>query len=133
MGGVGESRKLYNFEKDGFTVAIFLGNAGEKYNGVLFEGRSAKETIAKMVQVGTNARKAAPLSAQTIEGILEANRGNSTWQKEWQFQNSSAGGDSYAKWTANKTRKATITGDPGKEIYSLAVEMRDVGEKTTGW
>src|SRR5437016_6527958 len=40
-----ETRERYTFTKDSLGVTVYLGNAGEKYNGVDFSGLSVREVI----------------------------------------------------------------------------------------
>ena len=44
-----ENRKRYTFQKDDLGIVVYVGNANEKYSGVDFAGKSAREVVASPI------------------------------------------------------------------------------------
>jgi hypothetical protein len=122
-----ETRSRYTFEKDGLRIVTYIGNAGEKYNGVDFSDRSAREIIHagavwEKDKSGDQFRRSLPLTPSVIDACLEDNKGDSTWPDAWQ---PSAVPGTWLKRTANKTRMAIAHGTSEHEIFKLEVRMVD--------
>jgi hypothetical protein len=122
-----ETRSRYTFEKDGLKIITYLGNAGEKYNGVDFSDRSAREIVNSGAvwekdKSGDQFRRSVPLSQSVIDAFLENNKGDSTWPNTWQ---PSAVPGTWRKRTADKMRMAIAHGTSEHQIFQLEVRMVD--------
>jgi hypothetical protein len=127
-----ETRTRYKFEKDGLRVTAYLGNSDEKYNGVDFAGKSAREVIYSSSiweknKVGDKVAHPLPFSAATIASTLENNKGDSTWSDGWQLGPTPG---IYIKHSADKARMAIAYGPSEKEIYRLELRMIDPNKAT---
>lgn len=128
-----ETRKRYTFEKDGVSTLVYLGNANEKYDGVDFAGKSAREVISARIvwQKNRNGDKVGhpvAFSPSAINAILETNKGNSTWADEWR---PIAIPGAYIKRTTDKARLAIAYGVSQSEIYRLELRMVDDASRAT--
>jgi hypothetical protein len=120
-----ENRTRYTFEKDGLTIVAYIGNAGDKYNGADFAGRSAREiincgTVWEKNKNGDKFTHPVPLSPAVINAALEDNKGDSTWTNDWQPYSIPG---TYLKRTSDKARLAIAHGPSEHEIYRLEVRM----------
>ena len=123
-----ETRQRDTFAKDGLGIVVYVGNVGEKYNGVDFSGSSVREVIncPLVWQKNKNGDKVghpAPFSPTAINTLLENNKGNSTWADNWHTLSFIPG--TYIKRTADKSRMAIAYGVSENEIHRLEVRMVD--------
>ncbi len=122
-----ETRSRYTFEKDGLDIVAYVGADGEKYNGVDFTGRSAREiinsgTVWENDKSGDKFRHTVPLAPSVVAAFLENNKGDSTWADAWQ---PSAIPGTWLKRTTDKMRMAIAHGISEHEIYRVEVRMVD--------
>ncbi|HTS17404.1 MAG TPA: hypothetical protein VMP11_07520 [Verrucomicrobiae bacterium] len=122
-----ETRTRETFVTNNLTIAVYIGNSGETYNGVDFSGRSAREVIHSGSVWRTDASgdqftHRLPLSPAVVDAFLDANKGDSTWSKVWR---PSQVPGSYLKRTADKMRLAIAHGTSPHDLYHLEVRMID--------
>jgi len=120
-----ETRTRYKFEKDGLRVTAYVGNADEKYGGVGFAGRSAREVIYSPFtwaknKIGDKVGHPQPFSPTAINTILDDNKGDSIWSDGWQPGPSPG---IYIKHTTDKSRMAIAYGPSENAIYRFEVRM----------
>jgi len=128
-----ENRKRYTFEKDGSRIVIYIGNDGEKYGGVGFTGKSAREVITcpvvwKKNRNGDKVGHPVAFSQAAIDTILDNNKGDSAWIDDWRSISTPG---TYIKRTTDGTRMAIAYGVSEHEIYRLEVRMADDATKAT--
>jgi hypothetical protein len=128
-----ETRTRYKFEKDDLGIVVYLGNADEKYGGVDFAGKSAREVINCRIEWqknknGDKVGHSVAFAPAAVNAILDDNKGNSAWPDEWQ---SISVPGTYIKRTADKTRLAIAYGPSANAIYRLEVRMVDDASKAT--
>ncbi|HVM62664.1 MAG TPA: hypothetical protein VMV72_17515 [Verrucomicrobiae bacterium] len=122
-----ETRTRETFATNDLTIAVYIGNPGETYNGADFSGRSAREVIHsgsvwRTDGSGDKFTHRVPLAPAVVDAFLEANKGDSTWSDAWQ---TSQVPGMYVKYTADKMRMAIAHGRSPQEFYSLEVRMID--------
>ena len=127
-----ETRQRSTFMKDGLRIVAYVGNPGEKYNGVDFAGASSREVISCPIvwrknRNGDQVGLPSPFSQQTLQAILEANQGNSTWDDHWQILSIPG---VYIRKTADKSRLAIAYGTSELDIQRLELRMVDEPGKT---
>jgi len=120
-----ENRKRYTFQKDGLGIVVYVGNANEKYNGVDFAGKSAREVVAcptvwQKNKTGDKVRYPVAFSLSTINTILDNNKGDSAWADVWQADPTPG---AYIKRTLDKSRLAIAYGVSANEVYRLDIQM----------
>jgi hypothetical protein len=125
-----EIRTRYLFVTNGLSIAVYIGNGGETYNGTDFSGRSAREILraASVWQKDSSGDKFThplPIPPSVVDAFLEHNQGDSTWVGGWQPY--SAPG-LYLRHTVDKTRLAIGQGPSENQLYR--VEVRMVNDKT---
>ena len=128
-----ENRKRYTFEKDGSRIMVYVGNNGEKYGGVDFTGKSAREVITcpmvwKKDKGGDKIGHPVAFSQATINTVLDNNKGDSAWTGDW--QPISVPG-TFIKRTIDGTRMAIGYGVSDHEIYRLEFRMATDASKMT--
>ena len=127
-----ESRKRYTFQKDGSGIVAYVGNTDEKYNGVDFAGKSAREVVLcpvvwKKNKTGDKVGYPVAFSPSTINTILDNNKGDSVWADDWQTAPTPG---AYIKRTLDKSRLAIAYGISENEVYRLDIEMVDDATKS---
>ena len=128
-----ENRKRYTFEKDGARIVVYIGNDGEKYGGVDFAGKSAREVItcpivSKKNKNGDKVGHSVAFSQATIDSTLDNNKGDSAWADDWR---SISIPGTYIKRTTDGTRMAIAYGVSDHEIYRLEIRMATDASKMT--
>src|ERR1035437_5281878 len=123
-----ETRQRDTFTKDGLGIVVYVGNIGEKYNGVDFSGSSVREVIScplvwRKNKNGDKVGHPVVFSPAAISTLLENNKGNSTWADNWHTLSFIPG--TYIKRTADKSRMAIACGVSENEIHRLEVRMVD--------
>lgn len=122
-----ENRRRYTFQKDGLGIMVYVGNADEKYDGVDFAGKSAREIVTcpivwKKNRGGDNIGHPVAFSPASIHTILDDNKGDSAWADAWQPISTPG---TYIKRTVDKSRLAIARGVSENEIYRLEIRMAD--------
>ncbi|MGD1019128.1 MAG: hypothetical protein ABSA12_07395 [Verrucomicrobiia bacterium] len=122
-----ETRSRYTFAKDGLPIVVYIGAAGEKYNGVDFAARSAREIINSGAvwetdKSGDKFRHPLPLAPSVVDAFLENNKGDSAWADAWQ---PSAIPGTWLRRTTDKMRMAIAHGTSEHELYQVEVRMVD--------
>ena len=121
-----ETRQRDSFTKDGRRITVYVGNIGEKYNGVDFSGASVREVIYCPIAWHKNSHhdnvgQFMFFSPSVISALLENNKGDSTWTDTWRPLSSVPG--IYIKRTADKSRLAIAYGASENEIHRLEFRM----------
>ena len=127
-----ENRKRYTFQKDGFGIVVYVGNANEKYNGDDFAGNSAREVITcpvvwKKNKNGDKVAHPVAFSLPTVNTILDNNKGDSAWGDAWQTAPTPG---AYIKRSLDKSRLAIAYGVSENETYRLDIQMVDDATKS---
>ena len=127
-----ENRKRYMFLKDGLGITVYVGLADEKYDGIDFAGKSAREVIACPVvpmkdKYGDKIGHPVAFLPAVINTILDDNKGDSTWPDVW---HSIPLPGTYIKRTLDKSRIAIAYGVSENEIYRIDVQMVDDATKS---
>jgi hypothetical protein len=128
-----ETRQRDTFTKDGRNITVYVGNVGEKYDGIDFSGASVREVINCPItwhknKHGDNVGHFVFFSPAALNTLLENNQGNSTWSEGWHPLSSVPG--IYIKRTADKSRLAIAYGASDSEIHQLEFRMVDEDGKT---
>ncbi len=128
-----ETRQRDIFTKDGRNIAVYVGNVGEKYDGIDYSGSSVREVIDCPIawhknKRGDNVGDFVFFSPVEINTMLQNNQGNSTWADGWHPLSSVPG--IYVKHTADKSRLAIAYGASDREIHQLEFRMVDEAAKT---
>jgi hypothetical protein len=128
-----ENRKRFTFEKDGSRIVVYIGNDGEKYGGVSFTGKSAREVItcpivSKKNKNGDKVGHPVAFSQATINTMLDNNKGDSAWADDWR---SISVPGTFIKRTTDGTRMAIAYGVSDHEIYRLEFRMTADASKMT--
>jgi hypothetical protein len=128
-----ETRQRDTFTKDGLGITVYIGNVGEKYNGIDFSGSSVREVIhcpivRRKNSHGDNVGHFMFFSPAAINTLLENNKGDSTWVDNWHTLSFIPG--TYIKRTADKSRLAIAYGVSESEIHRLEVRMVDEAGKS---
>ena len=128
-----ETRERCTFTKGSLDVTAYLGNAGEKYDGVDFSGLSVREAIncpltSRKNTHGDKVGHFMFFSPAAIAALLENNKGNSTWADAWRPISLMPG--IYIKRTADKSRMAIAYGASENEIHRLEFRMVDEAGKS---
>ena len=128
-----ETRERCTFTKDSLGVTVYLGNAGEKYDGVDFSGLSVREVIncPLVSRKNTHGDKVGHFMffpPAAINALLENNKGNSTWADDWRPTSLMSG--IFIKRTADKSRMAIAYGASENEIHRLEFRMVDEAGKS---
>ena len=123
-----ETRQRDTFTKDGLGIVVYVGNVGEKYNGIDFSGSSVREVINcplvwRKNTYGDNVAHFLFFSPSAIDTLLENNKGDSTWADTWRPLSSEPG--IYIKRTADNSRLAIAYGVSENEIHRLEIRMVD--------
>ncbi len=123
-----ETRQRDTFTKDGRNITVYVGNVGEKYNGVDFSGASVREVIRCPIAWHKNSHHDNVghfmfFSPSVLNTLLENNKGDSTWEDTWHPLSSLPG--IYIKRTADKSRLAIAYGASENEIHRLEFRMVD--------
>jgi hypothetical protein len=123
-----ETRQRDTFTKDGLGITVYVGNVGEKYNGVDFSGSSVREVVNCPIvwrQNGhhDNVGRFRFFSPAAVNTLLENNKGDSTWADDWHPLSSLPG--IYIKRTADKSRIAIAYGVSVNEIHRLEFRVVD--------
>ena len=121
-----ETRQRDTFLKDGEQISVYVGNIGERYNGVDFSGASVREVINCPITWQKNTHndligRFAFFSPAAINTMLGNNRGDSTWPDSWRPLPYTPG--IFIKRTADKSRIALAYGTSVKEIYRLEFRL----------
>jgi hypothetical protein len=128
-----ETRQRDTFTKDSLGIVVYVGNVGEKYNGVDFSGASVREVINcplvwRKNKNGDKVGHPVAFSPAAISALLENNKGNSTWADNWHTLSFIPG--TYIKRTADKSRMAIAYGVSETEIHRLEFRMVDDAGKS---
>jgi hypothetical protein len=128
-----ETRQRDAFTKDGRNIVAYVGNVGEKYNGIDFSGSSVREVINcplawQKNKHGDNVGRFVFFSSAAIATLLENNKGDSTWADTWHPLSSTPG--IYIKRTADKSRLAIAYGVSENEIHRLEFRLVDEAGKS---
>ncbi len=123
-----ETHQRDTFTKDGQHIAVYIGNVGEKYNGVDFAGSSVREVFHCPIvwQKNTQGDKFGRFlffSPTVVTTLLQNNQGNSTWSDGWRTLPLLPG--IYFKYSPDKSRMAIAYGASENEIYRLEFRMED--------
>ena len=123
-----ETRQRDIFAKDGQHIAVYIGNIGERYNGVDFAGASVREVINCPIvwQKNTQGDKFGRFvffSPSAVNTLLQNNQGNSTWSDGWRTLPLLPG--IYFKYSPDKSRMAIAYGASENEIYRLEFRMEN--------
>ena len=128
-----ETRQRDTFMKDGLKITVYVGNVGEKYNGLDFSGSSVREVVNcpivwRLNSHHDNVGHFMFFSPSAMNTILDNNKGNSTWADSWHPLSSVPG--IYIKRTADKSRLAIGYGASENEIHRLELRMVDQNGQT---
>jgi hypothetical protein len=128
-----ETRQRDSFTKDGLKITAYVGNVGEKYNGLDFSGSSVREVVNcpivwRLNSHHDNVGHFMFFSPSAINTILDNNKGDSTWADSWHPLSSVPG--IYIKRTADKSRLAIGYGASENEIHRLELRMVDQNGQT---
>jgi hypothetical protein len=128
-----ETRQRDTFTKGGLAVVVYIGNVGEKYNGLDFSGSSVREVINCPIVWRKNSHRDNVgrfmfFSPAAINALLDNNKGDSTWADSWHPLASLPG--IYIKRTADKSRIAIAYGVSENEIHRLEFRMVDQNGQT---
>jgi len=120
-----ETRPRDIFQTNGMTIAVYLGNAGETYNGADFSGRSVREilnsgSVWQKDSFGDKFTHPVPLSPAVISSFLADNQGESQWAEGWQPSGTPG---TWLKRSAGKARMAIAHGASEQQIYQLEFRM----------
>jgi hypothetical protein len=123
-----ETRQRDTFTKDGRRIAVYVGNIGEKFNGIDFSGASVREVVYCPIAwhknpYHDNVGQFMFFSPSAINTLLDNNKGDSTWTDTWHPLFSVPG--IYIKRTADKSRLAIAYGASENEIHRLEFRMVD--------
>jgi len=129
-----ETRQRDTFTKDSLGITAYIGNVGEKFNGLDFSGSSVREVINCPIVWNTNTHKDNVgifrfFSSAALNTMLQNNQGDSTWADTWHPLSSLPG--IYIKRTDDKSRLAIAYGTSVKEIHRLEFRMVDANGQTT--
>ncbi len=128
-----ETRQRDTFAKDGLRIKVYVGNVGERYNGLDFSGSSVREVINcpivwRLNSHHDNVGHFMFFSPSAMNTILNNNKGDSTWADSWHPLSSLPG--IYIKRTADKSRLAIGYGASENEIHRLELRMVDQNGQT---
>jgi hypothetical protein len=123
-----ETRQRDTFTKDGQRIVVYIGNVGEKYNGVDFSGSSTREVFHCPIVWGKNTHgdkvgRFVFFSPTVVNTLLQNNQGNSTWSDGWHTLPLVAG--IYFKYSPDRSRMAIAYGLSENEIYRLEFRMEN--------
>jgi len=128
-----ETRQRDTFMKDGLRITVYVGNVGERYNGLDFSGSSVREVINCPIVWRQNSHhdnvgRFMFFSPSAMNTILDNNKGDSTWADSWHPLSSLPG--IYINRTADKSRLAIGYGASENEIHRLELRMVDQNGQT---
>jgi hypothetical protein len=122
-----EKRTRCTYFEDSLRVLAYLGIPNEKYGGIDYSGKCAREVVDGPIRwekniAGDKVGHPLPLTQETIGLELDANKGHSTWSDDWEPMITPG---RFIRSTADRTRNAIAYGVSPQEVYRLEVIMAD--------